>query len=199
MVSRPVRIHVISNPPGDPVSREISAATMKIPEPIIEPTTIIVPSNKPMARTKPRSLAALVDAMVCVVSLIWGCASHAGRVIRSFEQLKVLMRAGPRVGRAENIANHSHRISTCLKSFRCSLQRHSADSHDGFVRQRANLADEVRAHDRIGIRLRGRGKDWPHGYIVRRSRGGLLELLAVVCRDANEAVRSDDRPRSLNV
>ncbi len=28
---------------------------MKMPDPIIEPTTIIVPSNKPMARTKPGS------------------------------------------------------------------------------------------------------------------------------------------------
>jgi hypothetical protein len=31
----------------------MSAATMKIPEPIIDPTTIIVPSNNPIARTNP--------------------------------------------------------------------------------------------------------------------------------------------------
>src|SRR5262245_29014951 len=45
------------SPAGEPVWRLISAATMKMPEPIIEPTTIMVPSKRPMARTKPCSEA----------------------------------------------------------------------------------------------------------------------------------------------
>jgi hypothetical protein len=36
----------------------MSAATMNMPEPIIDPTTIIVPSNSPMARTNPGSFIA---------------------------------------------------------------------------------------------------------------------------------------------
>jgi hypothetical protein len=43
----------------------MSAATRKIPEPIIEPTTIIVPSNKPMARTNSCS-----DLLTCVVTAL---------------------------------------------------------------------------------------------------------------------------------
>ena len=48
------------NPGGDdpaeePSSRAMSAGTMKIPEPIIEPATIIVASSKPKSRTKPFS------------------------------------------------------------------------------------------------------------------------------------------------
>ena len=58
MVRVPVRIQVSSRPPADPVCLEISAATMKIPEPIIEPTTIMVPSNNPMARTNSCSVLA---------------------------------------------------------------------------------------------------------------------------------------------
>src|SRR2546421_12769513 len=72
MVSSPVRIHVSSSPPAEPVCREISAATMKIPDPIIEPTTIMVPSNNPMARTKPVGFLALLCGMACVVSAIQG-------------------------------------------------------------------------------------------------------------------------------
>ena len=46
----------------------MSDATMKMPEPIIDPTTIIVPSNRPIARTNPGSLAALADETAWVVS-----------------------------------------------------------------------------------------------------------------------------------
>src|ERR1700688_1259427 len=56
-------IHAKSNPPADPVCLEISAATIKIPEPIMDPTTIIVPSNNPMARTKPPSRRDTLDAV----------------------------------------------------------------------------------------------------------------------------------------
>jgi hypothetical protein len=63
-------IHAKSNPPADPVCLEISAATIKIPDPIIDPTTIIVPSNNPMARTNPPSLRATLDAVVDLISAI---------------------------------------------------------------------------------------------------------------------------------
>ena len=41
--------------PEEPSSRAMSAGTMKIPEPIIEPATIIVASSRPKSRTKPFS------------------------------------------------------------------------------------------------------------------------------------------------
>ena len=45
--------HAASKPPVDPALRAMSAETMKMPEPIIDPTTIVVESNKPKPRTKP--------------------------------------------------------------------------------------------------------------------------------------------------
>src|SRR5260370_16452957 len=52
-VSNPLMTQAASSPPVDPVWRAISAETMKIPEPIIDPTTIMVESNKPRPRTNP--------------------------------------------------------------------------------------------------------------------------------------------------
>jgi hypothetical protein len=50
-VSNPATIHVNNNQPGAPINRDDSAETMKIPDPIIEPITIMVASSKPRPRT----------------------------------------------------------------------------------------------------------------------------------------------------
>src|SRR5438132_11874868 len=52
----PVMIQAISRPPAEPVWRAMSAETMKMPEPIIEPTTIMVESNRLRPRTNPASV-----------------------------------------------------------------------------------------------------------------------------------------------
>jgi hypothetical protein len=46
MVSNPVIIQAISNQPGEPSIRDMSALTIKIPEPIIDPATIEVESKR---------------------------------------------------------------------------------------------------------------------------------------------------------
>src|SRR6185295_4199268 len=46
MVSTPASAQATSNQPGDPTSRDDSAEVMKMPEPIIEPTTIMVASSR---------------------------------------------------------------------------------------------------------------------------------------------------------
>src|SRR6266404_2117693 len=51
IVRTPARAQATSSQPGAPTSLEDSAETIKIPEPIIEPTTIMVASNKPRPRT----------------------------------------------------------------------------------------------------------------------------------------------------
>src|SRR5688572_32905288 len=51
IVSTPASAQAISNQPGEPTSRDDSAETMKMPEPIIEPTTIIVASSRLRPRT----------------------------------------------------------------------------------------------------------------------------------------------------
>src|SRR5580698_5984431 len=47
MVIKPVISQTKSNQPALPTFRVISALTMKIPDPIMDPATIMVPSSKP--------------------------------------------------------------------------------------------------------------------------------------------------------
>src|SRR5881396_2456078 len=51
MVSSPATAQASSSQPGAPINRADSADVMKIPDPIIEPTTIMVASIGPRART----------------------------------------------------------------------------------------------------------------------------------------------------
>src|SRR5437868_4816511 len=53
IVSKPAMIHASSSQPGAPLNRADSAEVMKIPEPIIDPMTIMVASIGPSARTRP--------------------------------------------------------------------------------------------------------------------------------------------------
>src|SRR5438067_2676158 len=53
IVIKPATAHANSNQPGAPINRADSADVMKMPEPIIEPITIIVASTGPRARTRP--------------------------------------------------------------------------------------------------------------------------------------------------
>ena len=49
-VSRPVSSQAASSQPGLPIVRAMSADTMKMPDPIMEPTTTIVESKSPNPR-----------------------------------------------------------------------------------------------------------------------------------------------------
>ncbi len=51
IVSTPVTAQTTSSQPEEPTSRAMSAETMKMPEPIIEPATSIVESSKPSPLT----------------------------------------------------------------------------------------------------------------------------------------------------
>src|SRR4029079_16849088 len=51
IVSRPARAPGIHNQPREPTSRDDSAETIKIPDPIIDPTTIMVASSRLSSRT----------------------------------------------------------------------------------------------------------------------------------------------------
>src|SRR5215213_4314123 len=50
IVSRPATSHATSSQPALPTVRAMSAETMKMPDPIIEPTTTMVESYKPSPR-----------------------------------------------------------------------------------------------------------------------------------------------------
>jgi hypothetical protein len=49
MVYTPAKTQAASNQPGLPRMRDIPAGTMKMPEPIMTPITIMVESNNPRA------------------------------------------------------------------------------------------------------------------------------------------------------
>ena len=55
MVSTPVNTQAISIQPGLLMRRDMSAETMKMPEPIMTPITTMVESKSPSPRTNPRS------------------------------------------------------------------------------------------------------------------------------------------------
>ena len=52
-VITPAMSHTTSSQPGAPTWRAMSAETMKMPEPIIEPATTAVASHSPRPRTNP--------------------------------------------------------------------------------------------------------------------------------------------------
>lgn len=64
MVSSPVMIHAVRSPPALPTPRAISAATIKMPVPIIEPATSIVESNRPSVRRRPPVSSSLGTSLV---------------------------------------------------------------------------------------------------------------------------------------
>src|SRR5947208_6244218 len=53
IVNKPAIAHANSNQPGAPLNRDDSAEVMKMPEPTIDPITIMVASIGPRARTSP--------------------------------------------------------------------------------------------------------------------------------------------------
>src|ERR1700730_699055 len=184
MVSRPVITQVRSRPPAEPVCRGMSAVTIKMPEPIIEPTTIIVPSNNPMARTKPGSWFAAPCETACVRSLMAPGVSDGGRMIGGCQYVNKLTRPLCRIGCEENIADDRDAVGARANDFGGSLDCDTADGHNGLVRERANRADKIDAYDGIGVGLGDGRKHRPDGNVVGRSRSRALELLQVVSRNA---------------
>src|SRR5215831_17535979 len=67
-VSTPVTIQTTSNHPGDPTCFEMPPETIKMPDPIMDPATIIVESSKPSPRMNP---------------VLFVCAIAAASAIRS--------------------------------------------------------------------------------------------------------------------
>src|SRR5215472_16298579 len=83
-VSNPVTIQTTSNHPGEPTWRPMIDETMKIPEPIIDPATSMVESNKPSPLT---SFSSATGASVTAVGisnpLDWRRVNHQSRLPRN--------------------------------------------------------------------------------------------------------------------
>src|SRR5690242_11391481 len=74
IVKTPASAHAINNQPGEPTNLEDSAEVMKMPDPIIDPTTIIVASSKP----RPRSSFAGAEMVDVAIGLCPICSSLSG-------------------------------------------------------------------------------------------------------------------------
>src|ERR1051325_10948326 len=66
MVSTPASAHAASSHPGEPTSRDDSAETINIPDPIIDPTTIMVASSRLSPRTSLGDASLLIQRAVIV-------------------------------------------------------------------------------------------------------------------------------------
>src|SRR5437879_12292008 len=88
--NKPAIPHASSSQPGAPLSRDDSADVIKIPDPIIEPITIIVASIGPSARTR---------LVLC------GDAPPCGRIGRAFRREAA---PAPLSGRSCSIRTSNH-------------------------------------------------------------------------------------------
>src|SRR6476619_6592567 len=75
----PVTNHATSSHRGDGIVRAMSAETMKMPEPIIEPATSIVASVNVMAFTKPDCSACALGAVVSAATVLINYHQRRGK------------------------------------------------------------------------------------------------------------------------
>src|ERR1700722_2681219 len=98
---------------------------MKIPDPIIDPTTIIVESKRPRPRMNPDSLgtggADVADVAVEVFTLLSTFSADA----RSLFEKE--LRPGSRIFRDDQITRYGQRIGASAENFRGTFQCNAAD------------------------------------------------------------------------
>jgi hypothetical protein len=101
---------------------------MKMPDPIIDPTTIIVESKRPRPRIKPDSPriggadAADVAVEVFTLTSIFSAGARS-----LFEKE---LRPGSRIFRDDQITRHGQRIGAGAENLRGAFQRNAADRDD---------------------------------------------------------------------
>src|ERR1700728_1410296 len=168
--SAPIRVITVvtSDAPisraGDPTPRLMSAGTRKMPDPIIDPTTMAVALNNPRLATSPGfGLAAFFSTGADVVNGELTCPTF---LLENCEKVfRCLSSAAPS---AKNRANHRNRIGPCVIYQPCRLAGDSANRDQGFVRQPSRTTHAFKAHHRIRGRLAHRRKDGPDRDVVNR-------------------------------
>src|SRR5215472_8994732 len=120
----------------------MSAETMKMPEPIIEPTTIIVESKRPRPLTssgeeeggaaEAAGLAVTVGSAIAFASAGFSFGA-AGCDLRAHGNGEKFTGARSRVARFENVANHGDGICASGKDFGRAFKGDAADGDNGFA------------------------------------------------------------------
>src|SRR3990172_7936651 len=166
----------------------MSAETMKIPDPIIEPTTIIVESSRPRPLTS--SPLAVSTARPMAAS-----AMVSSMLVQPPESTPKLFEARGDVVRGHPPADDRHSVRPGLDGRGGVGGGDAADGHERLARQLARFAQAREADDGLRVRL-GRGrKDGPEGHVVHRQRVARLHLRGVVRGPADYLFRAEQRSR----
>src|SRR4028118_118565 len=88
-------IQTTSSQPGEPTCRAMIEETIKMPEPIIDPATIIVESSKPRPRTNPVRVCS-VGVTSSAIALLTGKFAHSFGLATPATNGGGLDRASPR-------------------------------------------------------------------------------------------------------
>src|SRR5882672_7462517 len=129
--------------PGDWVCFAISAATMKMPEPIIEPITSVVASSRPRPFTK-----RLAMRVYCTLPVRNAGADGGGGAVGG-----------------EEIGYHSDRIGAGVEHGVHVLARDASDRYQGLRCQESKGAQGFDSHHRVGVELRLRSEHRADGEV----------------------------------
>src|ERR1700680_2342193 len=147
---------------------------MKMPEPIIVPTTSIVALKRPRPFTSSPCSGMAPAARLFARSAIpvfLAFFSKAGR------KRKKLPCALCRVPRGQQIPGHCKRIRSGAKDFFGTIESDSSDGHQRLACQSPCFTNEFRSYHGVGLRFCNRGENGADRDIVRRGRLGFAHLL----------------------
>src|SRR5271156_3931418 len=183
----PETIQTVSRSPGLCTCAAISAETMKIPEPIIEPQTIIVESKRPSPLTN-SDWPAATPALGKAASAIRAAPRSLARTprVKNFRRdAQIFCRAFGRLPCRHQIANHGDRIGAGAIDRLGVFRRDSATRHNRFPGHGSRARYELQAHPRIRILLGGGRKHRPDGDVFRRTVEGGAKLIEIVRRNSH--------------
>src|SRR6185436_5533382 len=126
--------------PGDCVWRAMSAETIKIPDPIMEPMTSVVASSRPRPLTRPFVFGLLMRAY-CTLPFPHPLADGCGRAIGG-----------------QKIADDGYRIGAAFEHRWRVIARDAADRYERLVRDSPPDLQTLDAHDRVWIDFRLSGE-----------------------------------------
>src|SRR5947209_13560746 len=155
----------IKSAPLEPVCRAMSAETIKMPDPIIEPTTIIVESKRPSPRIKPDSLAMGSTAATDVTGDVFTLSpSFLFAGARSFAEIE--LGAGGRIFCGDQVMRHGQGIRPGTKSICSAFERDTANGNERLACVPASLTQQIQSDHGVRIVLGGRRKNGSESDVV---------------------------------
>ena len=174
--------------PGSAPDERCRADTMKIAEPIIDPTTIIVASKRPRPLTRSVRSPVTPAEIVCACSRhVWfsgsprtPAPSYRQILARPLSEIGAARRSRITATESAPARNTSAAVSIVIPPIATS----------GFRVSWRAARKKFDADDGIGILFGSRREDGTHCNIVRRSSIGFAQLREIVCRNAHPASAS---------